>query len=56
MIIFTQLLIKTIEYYYSNETDCFMLLLDLSKTFDRIEFVRLFTLVVLELCVILYYA
>ena len=43
-IICTQLLIETIEYYNSNNTDCFMLLLDASKAFDRIEYVRLFTL------------
>ena len=30
-IICTQLLIETIEYYNSNNTDCFMLLLDASK-------------------------
>ena len=33
-----------IEYYNSNNTDCFMLLLDASKAFDRIEYVRLLTL------------
>ena len=43
-IICTQLLIETIEYYNSNNTDCLMLLLDASKAFDRIEYVRLFTL------------
>ena len=41
-IICTQLLIETIEYYNSNNTDCFMLLLDASKTFDRIEYSTLF--------------
>ena len=35
-IICTQLLIETIEYYNSNNTDCFILLLDASKAFDRI--------------------
>ena len=40
----TQLLIETVEYYNSNNTDCFMLLLDASKAFDRIEYVRLFKL------------
>ena len=34
----------TIEYYNSNNTDCFMLLLVALKAFDRIEYVRLFTL------------
>ena len=37
-IISTQLLIETIEYYNSNNTDCFMLLLDASKVFDLIEY------------------
>ena len=41
-IICTQLLIKTIEYYNSNNTDCFMLLLDASKASDRIEYSTLF--------------
>ena len=39
-----QLLIETIEYYNNNNTCCFMLVLDASKGFDRIEYVRLFTL------------
>ena len=42
-IICTQLLIETIEYYNSNNTDCFMLLLDASKAFDRIEYSTLFS-------------
>ena len=41
-IICTQLLIETIKYYNSNNTDCFMLLLDASKAFDRIEYSTLF--------------
>ena len=41
-IICTQLLIETIKYYNSNNTDCFMLLLDSSKAFDRIEYSTLF--------------
>ena len=40
----TQLLIETVEYYNSNNTDCFILLLNASKAFDRIEYVRLFEL------------
>ena len=40
----TQLLIEIVEYYNSNNTDCFMLLFDASKAFDRIEYVRLFEL------------
>ena len=35
---FTALLIETIEYYnYQNGTDCYLLLLDASKAFDRVE-------------------
>ena len=41
-IICTQLLTETIEYYNSNYTDCYMLLLDASKAFDRIEYASLF--------------
>ena len=37
----TQLLIETVEYYNSNNTS-FMLLLDASKAFDRIEYVRVY--------------
>ena len=40
----TQLLVETIEYYNINNTDCYMLLLDASKAFDRIEYVHLFKL------------
>ena len=40
----TQLLVETIEYFNINNTDCYMLLLDASKAFDRIEYVRLFKL------------
>ena len=40
----TQLLIETVEYSNSNNTDCFMFFLDASKAFDRIEYVRLFEL------------
>ena len=40
----TQLLIETVEYYNSNNTDCFMLLLDASNAFGKIEYVRLFEL------------
>ena len=36
-------MLSQIEYYDSNNTDCFMFL-DASKAFDRIEYVRLFTL------------
>ena len=40
----SQLLFETIEYYNMNNTDCYMLLLDASKAFDIIEYVRLFKL------------
>ena len=51
IIICTQLLIETIKYYNSNNTDCFMLLLDSSKAFDRIEYSTLFnTLLSRNMC------
>ena len=33
---------KTIEYYNENNTDCYLLLLDASKAFDRVEYMKLF--------------
>ena len=36
--------LRQIEYYNINNTDCYMLLLDASKAFDIIEYVRLFKL------------
>ena len=33
---------ETIEYYYENRSDCYWLLLDTSKAFDRVECVNLF--------------
>ena len=38
----TSLLLETIEYYNENNTDCYLLLLDASKAFDRVEYVKLF--------------
>ncbi len=38
----TSLLLDTIEYYNENDTDCYLLLLDASKAFDRVEYVKLF--------------
>ena len=40
----TSLMIDTIEYYNENYTDCFLLLLDASKAFDRVEYCKLFKL------------
>ena len=41
-VICTSLLRDTIEYYNENGSDCYLLLLDASKAFDRAEYVRLF--------------
>ena len=41
-VICTSLLLETIEYYNENDTDCYLLLLDVSKAFDRVEYVTLF--------------
>ena len=40
-VICTSLLRDTIEYYYKNCSDCYLLLLDAPKAFDRVEYVRL---------------
>ena len=40
----TSLLIETIEYCTSNNSNCYLLLLDASKAFDRLEYMRLFTI------------
>ena len=38
----TALLMETIEYYRENGSDCYLLLLDASKAFDRVEYVNLY--------------
>ena len=40
----TSLLIETIDYYSCNNSNCYLLLLDASKAFDRLEYMRLFTI------------
>ena len=55
IIICTQILTETIEYYNSNNTDCYMLLLDASKAFDRIEYASLFYHLRSKTCVLLFY-
>ena len=43
----TALLKETIDYYTERDSDCYMLMLDASKTMrniDRVKYVRLFTL------------
>ena len=39
----SSLLLNTVEYYRYNDSDCYMLLLDASKTFDLVEYVKLFS-------------
>ena len=38
----TSLLRDTIKYYNEHGSDCYFLLLDASKAFDRVEYVKLF--------------
>ena len=38
----TSLLRDTIEYYNEHGSDCYLLLLDASKAFDRVEYITLF--------------
>ena len=39
----TSLLLNTVEYYREYDSDCYMLLLDASKAFDRVEYVKLYS-------------
>ena len=40
----TSLMLEIIDYYVENNIDCYLLLLDASKAFDRVEYVKLFTI------------
>ena len=53
----TSLLIEAINYYRENISDCYLLLLDASKAFDRVEYVKLFQILqyVIEIYVLQYY-
>ena len=44
IIVWTSLLKETIEYYNENNTDCYLLLLDAFKAFDRVEHMKLFNI------------
>ena len=49
-VICTSILLDTIEYYNENNTDCYPLLLDASKAFDRVECVNLFNMLKMGMC------
>ena len=35
-------MLETVDYYVENITDCYLLVLDVSKALDRVEYVKLF--------------
>ena len=39
----TFVLAKVIQYYKNNKTDVYVMMLDASKAFDRVEYVKLFS-------------
>ena len=41
-IVCTSFLLNTVEYYRENDSYCYMLLLDASKAFDRVDYLQLF--------------
>ena len=50
----TMMLNKIIEYYHSNNTDTFVMMLDASKAFDRVNYYQLLSLLVIKrLCPII---
>ena len=43
-VICTSLMLEAIDYYVENNTDCYLLLVDASKAFDRVKYVKLLTI------------
>ena len=54
-IVCTPLLQNTVEYYREIDSNWYMLLLDASKPFDRVEYVKLFVICESVNYVLLYY-
>ena len=54
-VICNSMLKETIDYYNENKTHCYLLLLDASKAFDRVEYSQLSMDCVTRICVQLYY-
>ena len=38
---------ETIKYYTENDRDCYLLLLDASKAFDRVEYIKQYYIILL---------